>query len=504
MPRPRSFRLSPRSTARLICVVRLGLGTRGGGAVRVVGRRAAVEHLDVAVERRRAALAEVEQAFVDAQLAVHLDRVVAELQRHVAAGDDLAVDAAQQLELPGLQLQPGHAATAPRLALPVSEQLAVAALQVEALDPRLVAGQPDRGLAVVAVDALERVADRQLGGHHLAGELGVAPAARQRELGAQLAAQAPARRQPGAPDVQVLDVRLDVAVQRRFGGRQRRGRGRLGRPVADRARPGACRRRRRRPTQFAPSALTLAAARVSPSACLAAVGSCTSSVTLRSPLVRASCAATCHWPSKAACSFVAICRSPCQPRSGWARAISCATENGASAASTAQCALAPGAAGAVQNEGCQFSARPANSAPPAATRSVCQWPAASRDRLRSNGFTCTQFGLTTVARRPPSRRGGRAGRRARRSPRGRRAGRTARDAPCQAGVLDGVGLPAPLQHGVEPRGVGVADVGQVREPGRRADRRLALQLQLVLRQRARERRLRVRDARDARSGRRPA
>ena len=69
--------------------------------------------------------------------------------------------------------------------------------------------------------------------------------------------------------------------------------------------------------------------------------------------------------------------------------------------------------------------------------------------------------------------------------------------PCQAGVRDGLGLPAALQQGVESRRVGVADVGQVREPGRRTDRRLALQLQLVLRQRARQRRLRTGDARDA-------
>ena len=79
----------------------------------------------------------------------------------VAAGDDLAVDAAQQLELRGLQLQLGQRRRAQAGAAGEVER-AVAADQVEALDLRLVAGQPDRGLAVVAVDAFERVADRQL------------------------------------------------------------------------------------------------------------------------------------------------------------------------------------------------------------------------------------------------------------------------------------------------------------------------------------------------------
>src|ERR1700761_504733 len=148
--------------------------------------------------------------------------------------------------------------------------------------------------------------------------------------------------------------------------------------------------------QFAPSALTCSKALVRPSACFVLVGSCTRSDTPRSPLLRASWAATCHWPSKAACTCAVICRSPCQPRSGCARAISCATENGASDASTDQCPLAPGAAGAVQNDGGQSSDSPANSAPPAPTRSVCQSPAALRDRLRSSGLRCTQFGLTTV------------------------------------------------------------------------------------------------------------
>ncbi|KPF50593.1 hypothetical protein D621_13135 [beta proteobacterium AAP51] len=189
-----------------------------GGVARRLGRVAAA-HGDVVVQRRRVAAAHVEQALVDAELAVELQALVLHRRFGLAAGDDEAVHAAQHAQAIGLQLQLAAHDGEPGAQRGTAGDggRAVAGAQRETLDLRLVAGQLHQHLAFADAHALQQVAH----GQPLALQLPVVErfAEGAAELGGafQRAGQAPARGHPGAPDAEVGHAGAHLAGQRGFG-----------------------------------------------------------------------------------------------------------------------------------------------------------------------------------------------------------------------------------------------------------------------------------------------